>query len=46
MKTDAIDSEHLSTLLRWNAFTAVKVPDELTEEACDLVGPAKTAAAT
>lgn len=37
MKTDAIDAEHLSTLLRLDAFTAVTVPDELTEAARDLV---------
>ncbi|WP_167853866.1 IS110 family RNA-guided transposase [Acidipropionibacterium timonense] len=37
VKTDAIDAEHLSTLLRLDAFTAVTVPDELTEAARDLV---------
>ena len=37
VKTDAIDAEHLSTLLRLDAFTAVAVPDELTEAARDLV---------
>ena len=37
MKTDAIDAAHLSTLLRLDAFTAVTVPDELTEAARDLV---------
>lgn len=37
MKTDALDAEHLLTLLRLGAFTAVTVPDELTEAARDLV---------
>lgn len=37
VKTDAIDAEHLSTLLRLDAFTAVAIPDELTEAARDLV---------
>ena len=37
VKTDASDAEHLSTLLRLDAFTAVTVPDELTEAARDLV---------
>jgi len=37
VKTDAIDAEHLSMLLRLDAFTPVTVPDELTEAARDLV---------
>ena len=37
VKTDAVDAEHLSTLLRLDAFTPVTVPDELTEAARDLV---------
>ncbi len=37
VKTDAIDAEHLATLLRLDAFTPVTVPDELTEAARDLV---------
>ena len=37
MKTDVIDAECLSTMLRLDAFTAVTVPDELTEAVRDLV---------
>ena len=37
VKTDAKDAEHLSTLLRLDAFTAVTIPDEQTEAARDLV---------
>jgi len=37
VKTDAHDAEHLATLLRLDAFTAVTVPDEATEAARDLV---------
>ncbi|WCC80663.1 transposase [Cutibacterium equinum] len=37
VKTDAIDAEHLSTLLRLDGFTAVTVPDEFTEAARGLV---------
>ena len=37
VKTDALDAEHLSTLLRLDAFTRVTVPDEATEAARDLV---------
>ena len=36
VKTDAIDAEHLSTLLRLDAFTAVTIPDELTPAAVRL----------
>lgn len=36
VKTDAIDAEHPSTLLRLDAFTAVTVLDEFTEAARDL----------
>lgn len=35
VKTDALDAEHLSTLLRLDVFTAVAVPDELTQVAHD-----------
>lgn len=37
VKTDAHDAEHLATLLRLDAFTAVTIPDEQTEAARDLV---------
>lgn len=37
VKTDAIDAEHLSMLLRLDAFTAVTVPEGLTKAARDLV---------
>lgn len=37
VKTDAIDAEHLSMLMRLDAFMAVTVPDELTEAARDLI---------
>jgi transposase len=37
VKTDAKDAEHLATLLRLDAFTAVTIPDEHTEAARDLV---------
>lgn len=36
VKTDAIDAEHFSRLLRLDAFTAVTVLDEFTEAARDL----------
>lgn len=37
VKTDARDAEHLCKLLRLDAFTAVTIPDEITEAARDLV---------
>lgn len=37
VKTDAHDGEHLSTLLRLDAFSAVTIPDQTTEAARDLV---------
>ncbi len=44
VKTDAIDAEHLSTLLRLDAYSAVTVPDELNEAAATSSAPARTAA--
>jgi len=37
VKTDARDAEHLCRLLRLDEFTSVRVPDEATEAARDLV---------